>query len=142
MQAAFRNTSPHCCRLLPCPVRSWWHARAAASTTAPRSPDTEWQYDYDVLIAGGGVVGAALGCKLAAAGTLRIGLVEARPPGPAEGALKKEVPDARVYALTPASKRLLDEIGVWNAVAQRTQPFDSVQVGSLPGSLQLRMRTL
>jgi alkyl hydroperoxide reductase subunit AhpF len=68
------------CRALV-PPRFRRLASQAAATSAFKS--AQWSYDYDVLVVGGGVVGAALACKLAeSASGLRIGLVEGRPPPP------------------------------------------------------------
>ena len=62
---------------------------------------------FDILILGGGLAGAGLAAALRRS-RWRIGLVEGRPPGPAPAAW-----DSRVYALSPASQRFLQEIGAW-----------------------------
>ncbi|CAM9643858.1 unnamed protein product [Chrysoparadoxa australica] len=88
-------------------------------------------YDYDVLVVGGGIAGAALACRLAGPDFLqgfRIGLVEARPPPPLESVMKRDAPDPRVYSFTPESVKLMKEVGVWDRVSSRTQPFRSMQV--------------
>ena len=61
----------------------------------------------DVLVVGAGLAGASLACALRNTG-LRIAVIEAQPPGAAA-----EAWDARVYALSPASQKFLDELGVW-----------------------------
>lgn len=79
--------------------------------------------EYDIVIAGAGMVGSALACALAEAG-LRVALLERRPPSPpgAEIAL-------RVSALSPASQRLLDRLGAWPAiVAHRVSPYREMRV--------------
>ena len=64
--------------------------------------------DTDILIAGGGLNGPALGIALSQAG-LRVTVVDARPaPARAEAGF-----DGRAYALALASKRLLAVTGVW-----------------------------
>ena len=64
--------------------------------------------DTDILIAGGGLNGPALGIALAQAG-LRVTVVDARPaPARAEAGF-----DGRAYALALASKRLLTVTGIW-----------------------------
>lgn len=70
------------------------------------------------MIAGGGLNGPALGLALAQAG-LRVIVVDARAaPDRAEAGF-----DGRAYALAIASKRLLQGIGVWPAVAAQVQPI-------------------
>jgi len=62
--------------------------------------------DFDVVIVGGGLAGLSLAVALGAS-RLTVALVESRPPAPAVGW------DTRIYALSPASSRFLDEIGIW-----------------------------
>jgi len=85
---------------------------------------------HDVVIVGGGIVGATLACALAEQG-LEVALVEARgapppPPGPRF--------DARVSALTRASERLLQALGAWQAIAPaRIGPFREMHVWDAAG---------
>ena len=73
--------------------------------------------DTDILIAGGGLNGPALGIALAQAG-LRVTVVDARPaPARAEAGF-----DGRAYALALASKRLLSVTGIWPRIA-KSQPI-------------------
>lgn len=68
-----------------------------------------------VLIAGAGTVGLAVAALLATgrcADRLRVQVVEAR----AVPRWRADETDLRVYALSRASQRLLDDLGVWNAV--------------------------
>lgn len=75
--------------------------------------------DVDIVIAGGGMVGAGLAALLGAQATtaaLRVVVLEPRPvplPGPAEPW------DLRVSALSRASQRLLELTDAWPRVAQR-----------------------
>lgn len=74
--------------------------------------------DSDILIAGGGLNGPALALALARAG-LSVTVVDARPaPARAEAGF-----DGRAYALALASRRLLQAIGIWPAVAPLSQPI-------------------
>jgi len=73
---------------------------------------------FDVLVVGGGPVGACLGALLAAgacgARALSIAVLEPRPPAPlpADAAL-----EARVVALSRASEHLLRSAGAWQGIA-------------------------
>ena len=64
--------------------------------------------DYDAVIAGGGMIGAAHARALEG---MRVALV-AREPAPAASAGF----DARVYALSPANAAFLDRLGAWRAI--------------------------
>ena len=85
--------------------------------------------NHDVAIVGGGIAGATLGVALGQAG-MRVALVEARAPAPDEAA---EDP-LRVSALTPASQRILERLGVWRRVAPGAlNPFSEMRVWETPG---------
>ena len=66
---------------------------------------------FEVIIVGGGIVGSAAACALGAAG-VRVAVVEAREQQP-----DAEVRDARMYAITRASERILRALEVWDAIA-------------------------
>ena len=84
--------------------------------------------DADVLVVGGGVVGAATAVLLAtqtATRGLSVGLVEPRVPAlPAATADW----DLRVFALSRASQRLLEACGVWPQVLQRAHAYQGMRV--------------
>ena len=69
----------------------------------------------DVVVAGGGMVGAATALALSREG-LEVMVVEAREPAPWDP--DAEV-DLRVVALAPSSARLLDDIGAWQPILAR-----------------------
>jgi 2-octaprenyl-3-methyl-6-methoxy-1,4-benzoquinol hydroxylase/2-octaprenylphenol hydroxylase len=74
----------------------------------------------DVVVAGGGMVGAACALALARRG-FSVALLEAREPPPWRAG---EPEDLRVIALAPSSARLLDELGAWRAIAAaRISPY-------------------
>ena len=77
-------------------------------------------FDTDVVIAGGGLVGGALALALSQAG-LRAALCEPAPGGPAGVA-------GRSYALNIASVRMLDALGLWQALAPDAQPILDIYV--------------
>lgn len=79
----------------------------------------------DVAVVGGGMVGAAAALALAQAG-FAAALLEAREPAPWRGT--DEV-DLRVVGLAPSSMKLLDEVGVWEAIRRsRVGPYTRMHV--------------
>lgn len=80
-------------------------------------------FDSDILIAGGGLNGPALALALAQAG-FDVTVVDARPAPERAGSNF----DGRGYALALASKRLLTAIGVWDKVADHSEPMRDIKV--------------
>src|SRR5690606_3127945 len=79
---------------------------------------------HDVVVVGGGVVGAACALALAQAG-LDTCLVESRRPPD----WSRDTPDLRVYALAPDNAALLDSLGAWRAVREaRAHPYRRMHV--------------
>ncbi|RZF12265.1 FAD-dependent 2-octaprenylphenol hydroxylase [Serratia marcescens] len=80
---------------------------------------------FDVIIAGGGMVGLALACGLQGSG-LRVAVLEQRQP---EMAPPSEQPALRVSAINAASERLLQHIGVWDDILQlRASAYNAMEV--------------
>jgi 2-polyprenylphenol 6-hydroxylase len=85
----------------------------------------------DVLVVGGGPVGASAAALLKVGATrarrpLRIALLEARRPAPSA---PDAAFDARVSALSRASERILNAIGAWQLMPQsRLQPYERMRV--------------
>lgn len=78
--------------------------------------------DFDVVIVGGGLAGLSLAVALKRS-RLSIALVEGRAPVPPAGW------DARIYAISPANVRFLEEIGAWQHLdAGRIQPVRTMEV--------------
>ena len=74
---------------------------------------------YDVVVAGAGMVGAAFAALLAVSDegkNLRIAILEARPFQMPD---LTEHFDPRVVALTEPSRQLLEDVGVWSQIANR-----------------------
>ena len=79
--------------------------------------------DHDLIIIGGGLTGLTLAVAVAGAG-LRTLLVEARP---LEDAVAPTF-DGRVTAVAPASRSLLEGIGVWPEVVGQAEPILDIEV--------------
>lgn len=71
--------------------------------------------DYDILIIGGGMVGASLGVALRGSG-LRIGIVEAVPYGEP----RQPSYDDRTIALAYGSKRIFAALGIWEILCPKS----------------------
>lgn len=87
----------------------------------------------DVVVAGGGVVGAATALMLAREG-LRTALVEPRQPA----SWQRGTRDLRVFAFAPDNAALLEGLGAWSRVlAARAQPYRRMQVWDAAGGKPL-----
>ena len=78
---------------------------------------------YDILISGGGLVGASLACALSGHG-LRIALIEAVP----YSADTQPAYDDRAIALAAGTQRVFAALGLWPAVAGRATPIHRIHV--------------
>ncbi|WP_111415288.1 UbiH/UbiF/VisC/COQ6 family ubiquinone biosynthesis hydroxylase [Billgrantia lactosivorans] len=103
-------------------------------TDTAKQPTTQ----YDVIVVGGGMVGAALAALLGQAG-VAVALLDARPaPLPADE-VGIGLPAMRVSALTPVSQRLLEGLGAWSwMAARRVTPYRFMQVWDGEGSGEVR----
>ena len=70
--------------------------------------------DFDLIIVGGGMVGASLACALGNS-QLKIAVIEATP---IESNHQPSF-DARTLALAYGSRRIFDSLGLWNAIVER-----------------------
>lgn len=97
------------------------------------------QEQFDVVIVGGGLVGSALACALAES-ALQICLIEANlfnQDWPQDGY------DARVCALTPATRRWLGSLNVWPRIEnERYAAFDRVRVWDGDGTADIHFSAL
>ncbi len=78
---------------------------------------------FDIAIVGGGMVGASLGVALKDLGA-RVALIEAIP----HDAATQPSFDERTTALSNGSRRILDTLGVWPAVACAATPIRKIHV--------------
>jgi len=80
---------------------------------------------YDVIIAGGGMVGLAVACGLQGSG-LRIAVLEREAPQVRDTSAP---PALRVSAINAASERLLQHLGVWDAIlSARASAYHGMEV--------------
>jgi 2-octaprenyl-6-methoxyphenol hydroxylase len=78
---------------------------------------------FDVAVAGGGMVGASLGVALEDLG-VRVALIEAV----AHDSASQPSFDERTTALSNGSRRILETLGVWPAVAPAATPIAKIHV--------------
>lgn len=88
------------------------------TTAADRTAD-----DFDVLIVGGGMVGASLACALASR-PLRIGVVESV----AFGAAAQPAYDDRSIALAYGTRCIFEGMGLWREIAAAAAPIERIHV--------------
>ncbi len=87
--------------------------------------------DYDILIVGGGMVGATLACALGDS-PLRVGVIE---PQAADRHWPREKYDIRVSAITRATQRVFAAVGAWpGMVERRVSPYRAMAVWDASGS--------
>ncbi|MFO7858413.1 MAG: 2-octaprenyl-6-methoxyphenyl hydroxylase [Ectothiorhodospiraceae bacterium] len=77
----------------------------------------------DVVIAGAGLVGTSLALALGDSG-LQVRIVDPAPPAAAQ----QPGYDDRSTALAPASRRILEGLGVWPAIASEAAPIRTIHV--------------
>jgi 2-octaprenyl-6-methoxyphenol hydroxylase len=79
--------------------------------------------DYDILVVGGGMVGASLARALAGSG-LRLGVLEAVTPD----ASHQPSYDERVIALSWGSRVILEAMGRWPTLAPHAEPIERIHI--------------
>lgn len=84
--------------------------------------------DYDLLIVGGGMVGASLACALADQ-NMRIGLVEATP----FAASAHPSYDDRSIALAQGTKRIFQTLGLWESLGPTATPIRHIHISERGG---------
>jgi Ubiquinone biosynthesis hydroxylase, UbiH/UbiF/VisC/COQ6 family len=93
------------------------------------------QVQYDVIIAGGGMVGATLACLLGQSGK-RVAVLEAHQP---TLFFPDDPYDLRVSAISRASQRALLAAGAWEGiVARRAFPYEAMMVWDATGTGEIR----
>ncbi len=94
---------------------------------------------YDVIVVGGGMVGATLACCLGNT-KLKVALIEEKPPCP----FASDQPlDLRVSAISIASRRIFEGVGAWNLIAvMRLCPFRRMKVWEITDGTEFRSRDI
>lgn len=83
---------------------------------------------YDVVVAGGGMVGSLLAAALAGRPDLKVCVLEAEPPEPFAAGSDPDY-DIRVSALSIASQRMFEHVDAWRGIAERRAcAFDEMLV--------------
>jgi 2-octaprenyl-3-methyl-6-methoxy-1,4-benzoquinol hydroxylase len=89
--------------------------------------------NFDVLIVGGGMVGAAVACGLGGS-SLKVAVLESTMP---EAFAIEQPHDLRVSALSIASKNILASVGAWEGVLNRRYcPFKRMRVWETAGDTE------
>jgi 2-octaprenylphenol hydroxylase len=84
---------------------------------------------FDVIIIGGGIIGATLACALGRDG-VRVALLESRE----QPVIDTREREPRVYAISRASERIFTALSVWGALAETGHPFQKMHVWDAGGS--------
>lgn len=99
------------------------------------STDTNSAAEQDIVIIGGGMVGAALACAAAQRG-LRIAVIDGQPP---QRTWPEDQPDLRVSALSRASQRILERLGAWPRIVELgVSPYREMVVWDALGKAEIR----
>lgn len=87
---------------------------------------------HDLIIVGGGLVGSTLACALAKQTNLQIAILESQPSPPS---FISSAYHHRVSAISLASQRFFESLGVWNTILNhRVSPFSAISVWDADGA--------
>ena len=102
--------------------------------SCPQTPTLN--YDYDVAIVGGGIVGLTLACALKDAG-LRLVVIEAKPHSVA--AARKQA-----YSVSVLSSRIFQGIGIWDKILPQIATYSQIRLSdaNYPGVVQFQPKDL
>lgn len=84
------------------------------------STASKTNYDYDLAIVGGGIVGTTLACILKDSG-LKVVIIEAKP-------LAIAAARRQAYAMSILSSRILADIGVWDKILPQIAQFSHIRL--------------
>lgn len=97
------------------------------------------QTKYDVVIVGGGMVGATLACALNASPAtqnLSVLIIDAQPQSDTSKAAPHPSFDSRSTALSAASRSILERAGLWHTLQASACPID-LSPAQLDGACEL-----
>ncbi|ODR95962.1 hypothetical protein AUC70_02720 [Methyloceanibacter stevinii] len=102
------------------------------------SQSAKGQSGFRIVVAGGGFAGGVLAMALArlAPKTCHVTLVDAAAPDATRD------PDGRGLALSPASKNLLNAVGLWSRLEPGAQSMDAIEITDSPLNAALRPHLL
>ncbi len=86
----------------------------------PQTTRNKSEFDYDLAIAGGGIVGLTLACALKDSG-LSVVLIEAKPTSVAAA-------KGQAYAVSLLSSRIFKGIGVWDKILPQIATFNHINL--------------
>lgn len=105
-------------------------------------PDSEQLKSFDLIVCGGGMVGASLVAALIPhleTLNLRIALIEQSPLAEVADPQYQPSFDARATALAQGSRTAFAAMGVWEQIRPRVAPIDTIEVSDRGRFGQLRM---
>lgn len=89
--------------------------------------------NFDVVVVGGGMVGATVACGLGGSG-LKVAVIDQAFPAPFE---HDQPHDLRVSALSIASRHILESVGAWQGILSRRYcPFRRMRVWEAAGDTE------
>lgn len=100
---------------------------------SPSSQSPTPNLDYDVAIAGGGIVGLTLACALKDAG-LKIALIDAKPQ--AAGLEQR-----RAYAITLMTGRIFSGLGIWDKILPQITTFKQIRLADETSPAVVNLKT-
>ena len=93
----------------------------------------DMKLNFDVVVVGGGMVGAAVACSLGNSG-LSVAVIEQAAPQPFD---PEQSHDLRVSALSIASRKILETVGAWPGIENRRLcPFRRMRVWETAGDTE------
>ncbi len=106
------------------------HLVSEDASEGAADPAKPQDFDYDLTIVGGGIVGTTLACALQDSG-LNLALIEAQPQSVA--AAKEQA-----YNLSILSSRIFQGIGVWDRMLPQLTPYSHIRLSDAehPGVVQ------